>query len=307
MTLSGLKQPPFSTSMLGVVRGAADYFAIEVSTPILYGGSGHAFLANIHEELCPSGPYCWNHEHFLRLLGNLGIEMKDHGFIHSGTSANERKKMEETLKAFLDGGTPCSLLNMDNQLILGYDKTGFIVAQPWGPMDDVTPGHLSFGSWAEFGNEIHMNFFSLHKKTPVDRVTLVKESLGYALDLFTNPESHTEPAYGVGPKAFTNWKGAVENGHGKEHGAWWNAMVWGECRKMAQAYLTEIGVEFPQEESRISSLAASYGEIGDLLLKAADKEMEPEEKVKVLKEAEALELRAVEEIRTFVTATSTPR
>ena len=57
-----LKQPALNTTLMGVLEGALDYHKIETTTPMTFGLSGHAFLINIHTELCPSGPYVWNRE-----------------------------------------------------------------------------------------------------------------------------------------------------------------------------------------------------------------------------------------------------
>jgi hypothetical protein len=89
MVLKNLKQPSFNTSLLGVLRAAADYYGIDISTPMLYGASGHAFLMNVHRELCPSGPYVWNPEPFYLLTKNLGLNVADLGFFHSGSAEEE--------------------------------------------------------------------------------------------------------------------------------------------------------------------------------------------------------------------------
>ena len=40
----GIRQAPFHTTLLGVLRGVADHLEIGVSDAMLFGGSGHAFL-----------------------------------------------------------------------------------------------------------------------------------------------------------------------------------------------------------------------------------------------------------------------
>lgn len=125
--IPNLKMHPFETTLMGVLKGVADYFDIAVSDAWLFGGSGHAFLINIHEQLCPSGPYCWNYENFFKLVKNLGISIKDLGFFSAESTPNERRKTEEVLKRSIDNRIPCSLLNMENQMISGHDDTHFIV------------------------------------------------------------------------------------------------------------------------------------------------------------------------------------
>jgi hypothetical protein len=60
MPLTNLAMPRYNTTMMGVLKGVLDYFALPTTDAYVFGVSGHAFLINIHNRLCPSGPYCWN-------------------------------------------------------------------------------------------------------------------------------------------------------------------------------------------------------------------------------------------------------
>ena len=100
--IESLTQPPFETTLMGVLRAVTDHFGIGVSDAVVYGGSGHAFLINVHEALCPSSPYCWKPDGFYPLVRNLGVEMTDLGFFHGGSSAEERAAVEEKLKVHLE-------------------------------------------------------------------------------------------------------------------------------------------------------------------------------------------------------------
>ena len=75
--LDNLRQPPLNTTQMGVLRGLADYFGLDVSTATLFGGTGHAFVINIHEAMCPSGPYLWHPGRFNQLVRNIGIETRE--------------------------------------------------------------------------------------------------------------------------------------------------------------------------------------------------------------------------------------
>ena len=48
--LANLKQPPLNTTMMGVLKSAADYHGLGLSEPMVFGLSGHAFLINIHTQ-----------------------------------------------------------------------------------------------------------------------------------------------------------------------------------------------------------------------------------------------------------------
>ena len=173
---------PFETTLIGVMKGVAEHYSIGISDAWLFGGSGHAFLINIHEQLCPSGPYCWKYETFYKRMRNLGISMKNLGFFTSESTPEERRKIETALKEKINAEIPCSLLNMENQMITGYDQTHFVVQKPWSKADlPFTPETLTFQTWKELGDEIHIDFFSFDKTQKTDDDTIIRESLVYCI------------------------------------------------------------------------------------------------------------------------------
>lgn len=292
-TIPNLKMHPFETTLMGVLKGVADYFDIAVSDAWLFGGSGHAFLINIHEQLCPSGPYVWNYEPFYSLVRNLGVSMKDLGFFSAESTPGERAKIEEVLKKNIDAGNPCSLLNMENQLISGYDDSHFIVEKPWPKVDlPITPKTLTFQTWKELGDEMHINFFTFAKTGKADDETIIKESLSYALDLTQNPDRHREreEPYHIGLKAYDVWIKAIKDGHGTSHGNWWNGTVWWECRRMASRYFSEIAQKYQGKISKkATELSNQYKKIAKLLKRASDKKLADNEKIQTLQEAQKAE------------------
>jgi hypothetical protein len=104
--LTQLIQPPSNTSMMGVLKGAADYHGLGLSEPMIYGMSGHAFLLNIHPQLCPSGPYCWKRENADPLIRNMGLEMTNLGYFGAEADDETRAGVERKLRAALDQGIP---------------------------------------------------------------------------------------------------------------------------------------------------------------------------------------------------------
>ncbi|NLI00708.1 MAG: BtrH N-terminal domain-containing protein [Chthonomonadales bacterium] len=284
MVIEGLKQAPFNYTLMGAVRGALDHYGVPVSDAYLYGATGQAFMMNIHRELCPSGPYCWNRDPFFRLLANVGIAVTELGFHHAETPPEQRAASEERLRAALDRGAPCMLVNMEYQLITGYDDTGFLTAQPWPGMG-FPPAHLAFGTWSELCDEVHMDFYILDRVEPAERAKAVRAALAYAVDLWRHPVDHTSEDYGVGPNAYQNWVEAVHRGHGASHGNWWNGTVWAECRAHAASFLKEVGDLAPDAEA----LSAEYAAVADLVARCSHKEMPAPEKDELLRQAAARE------------------
>jgi len=301
MKIDNLKMPPFNTTLMGVVKGVLDYYGLETSPAMAFGGSGHAFLINIHDELCPSGPYCWKYDRFYKLLANLGLEMVDLGFFGPDSTVAQRAEIERKVKDCLDKGMPCSLMNMENQLITGHDDKALFTCQPWGDKcGGFPPATLTFGTWQELKDEVHINFFVFNKLAKKDDATTVKDSLRLAIDLFDHPEQYNWPRYGIGPKAYDNWLKAVAAGHGAKHGNWWNASVWSECRSMAAAYFAELSGKFRKAAGPALELSAAYKEIAGLLEKAANKEMPSDEKSRILTDLKAKELAAIAKVRSLL-------
>jgi hypothetical protein len=295
MKIDKLAMPPFNTTLMGVVKGALDYHGIEVDAHTVFGASGHAFLINIHKQLCPSGPYCWNREAANPLLENLGLEMTDLGFFSPQNTAADRAAVEKRLRDALDHGIPCSLINLENQLIAGYDDTGFLTLQPWAPKVDFPPARLTFGYWKEFGDTFHVNFYALRKVKPVGHLEAVLDSLDYAVDVHTHPAKHGWKEYGVGPDAYETWiKAAPE--FGSSHGNWWNATVWSECRQMASRYFATIGSSYQRVAQAASELSGAYADIAAALDRLSDKKMSPAEKVKLLAETRDKESAAISKV-----------
>ena len=295
---NALRQPPFDTSMMGVVKGALDHYGLDCSPAEAFALGGHAFVINIHEELCPSGPYCWDGRRFFQLLGNLGLAAETLGMVMPNAAIDERTAMEDTVRRALDEGHVCSLLHLDNQLVLGYDDDGFDMAQPWDETIPTTPPRLSFGTWSEYRDGPPMTFFKFAKRErPSSPSTPVFEALDFAVEIWRNPQRYAEDRYGMGPLAYANWLAAIDAGHGDEHGNWWNGVVWAECREHAGDYFQALAAaDFPgpvdQEQAR--QLAISYRAISRLLYRVADKTAAANDKRRFVAEARDKEEGCVE-------------
>lgn len=298
MQLDHLHQAPFSSTFMGAVRGALDHYGIGVTDAFTYGASGHAFAMNIHNQLCPSGPYCFDRAPIFALLENVGLHTASLGFFHAGSAPNERDNVETQLRDALESREPCMLINMEFQLITACDDTGFRTAQPW-PGHDFPPARLTYGTWSELGDEVHINFYVFRRGRILAHRAAAQAALAYAVDLWRNPATHSAGDYGMGPDAYANWKSAVEAGHGTGHGCWWNGMVWSESRTRAAEYLREIAPLLP-DPSAAAPLADHYAAIGSLLQSCADKETAPEAKLAHLSEAEAHEMEAISRIEAIL-------
>jgi hypothetical protein len=299
VNLVGLTQPPHDTTQMGMIHGALGYYGRALGPASVFGGSGHAFVINVHEQLCPSGPYCWDTASIRPLVRNLGLTVEELGFFHAGSSPVERAHVEARLREALDAGKPCGLCNMEYQLLLGHDDERFATATPWGCEMGFPPATLTFGSWAEMADEVHVSYFVFDACPPAPERTIVLDALRYAVDLYRRPTEHTSPPYGMGPDAYANWAAAAEE-HGGSHGNWWNGRVWSECRRMAGEFCAEMAPLWPERADDLAALGGAYHEIGELLARAADRELPAGPKAELLKQAADREAAAIGDIERFL-------
>ena len=95
-----------NNNFIGALHGIAKYYSYHISQQWLMGGTGMAFFINIHQDLCPSGPYVFDYNPFIELAKNLGLEIIPLGFIHNTANSYHLKYLESKIKEHLFNDTP---------------------------------------------------------------------------------------------------------------------------------------------------------------------------------------------------------
>jgi len=274
------------------------------------GGSGHAFLMNIHKELCPSGPYVFEIDPIFDCAKNLGLLFEPVGFVHGKLTPEVLTPHEEKLRNYLDQGIPVIIQNMDNQIMVGYDDSGFLLDPTYEGSEEFFPPKLTFGSWKEFGDEVHSFAMAVKKIEPAHPKKVIKDSLDLAITLLKNEYPQHEPHegtyfYATGFKAYDYWLSFLEKNDGNTHGHYWNGSVWMECRKHAQMYFHDLPyyedavAKDTKEMELINTLEKKYTEITELLNKARVKELAQKKKYNLIKNAREIEKSSLEDIITL--------
>lgn len=298
-----IHQSNLNTSQMGVIEAASSYFGLPWSVPDLFVGGGHAFVTNVSHDLCPSSPYVWQTMKTWPLYKNLNLSVEMIGFTLPGESSDdEREKFNESLIEALDAGKACSVLCLDHQVVVGYDQQGFVLSQPWGPMPDAdpTPPRLTFDSWEGFLNGPPLIAFTMSKSNGSNSSwrDSLNDAVSYALDVWDNPNNHTEgEIYGMGPDAYVNWLKGLEDGFGNQHGAWWNGIVWSECKYMASTFFAvqPDSLNLPAELTQ--NLSSAYSDAASALMKASEKELDTSHKKEAVERASRAESSAVSLLR----------
>lgn len=273
--LNNLQYVCAKSSFMGCLKGIADYYSLNYSLPWLFAASGHAFLINIHDQICPSGPYCWDFSKSFDLLSQVevGFKISDLGFFNGETPPPTRSQLEEKIRSLIDHGIPLILLNMDFQIIKGYNDNALLL-EPYLPkIKSSFPPKLTYSTWNEF-NELHMNVFSVEK---VDRSfhapkKFLKIILDAALQMGTTSNVWTNGKYSTGLAAYDRWMAAKELGDRKHWGHHWNGLVWSESREMASKFFLEIAPILSEEliKKNLLEIAKQYHQLADTLNWAAN-------------------------------------
>lgn len=277
MNTLDIQVPPWNSTLMGCVRGAADFFGLDVSDAMIYGATGHAFLLHIHPELCPSGPYTWKRDGFIRLLHNLGLTFEHLGFYANG-APESRRLVESRMREEIGESRPCVMINLEWQLVYGFDEQAFALTQPW-PKVAYPPSRLTAGTWDELGKEVHADFYALLRTPRSSARHAIAKALLAVAEMAHHPEPYVHPGYVLGLDAYTVWRNAIPQ-HGTSHGNWWNATVWSECRAKAGDFMREVYRLL--DEPLADELAETYTNIGKALAQVADKTATPQAKIAAL-------------------------
>jgi hypothetical protein len=269
--LENVRWVPRWVAHLGCVKGCLNYLGIEISEPWLYGGTGHAFVLNVHEALCPSGPTAWNSMKLFELGGNLGYRVE--GVFASkdqGDFAAKQKQAYEHARQAIDQGHPCygwELEIPEFYVVYGYDEVGYYFNGP-GADDGEGPK-----PWQELGDTgIGMlEMYSVAPGEAADDATTVKQALTFALEIADSPEGIIFEHYTSGPAGYEIWIHALQEGKASDMGTRYNAGVWGECRRNAVGFLEEAKSRLPgRADAPFDDAISSYRIVADSLATVTD-------------------------------------
>ena len=237
--LDDLRWKPMWTTHLGCIKGCLEYLGSDVSDAWLFGATGHAFVLNIHEVVCPSGPTAWKTERMFELGKNIGYDV-DGVFTRKNMEDFQKQKekaWEETKKA-LDRNIPCygwELEIPEFYVVNGYDDEGYYYS---GPQCDEGKG---VKPWKELGEtDIGViEMYNVRKGEPSEDAFTIKQALDFALQISKSPEEWIFEKYKSGPEGYDLWMKALKEGKADSWGMAYNSKVWCECRTHAVLFLKE--------------------------------------------------------------------
>jgi hypothetical protein len=266
------------TTHIGCIKGCVDYLKLNISLPWIFGGTGHAFIMNVHEELCPSGPTAWKALMLFELAPNLGYKTDGvlsfrggHGGCTKWTDAAQaawdfaRKKLDQNI--------PVYAWEMDipeYYCIHGYDEKGYYYN---GCLADAGKGPMP---WQELDKKETgvIDMTAVHLGEPAPPAKVAKEAFEKALFFATNPDGFVYPKYASGLKAYDYWMkfldGSIDYNEGHAMGIGYNGEVWAECRRYAVDFLDEAKFKVGQHAGLFDEAIKHYTEVRENLICAAN-------------------------------------
>jgi hypothetical protein len=269
--LENLRNVQRWTTHMGAIEGCLKYLGMDISPAWLFGATGHAFVINIHEVICPSGPTAWKTEMLFVLGNNIGYSLDGEFCLKTDKDFKNKQKLAwGKARRAIDQGFPCygwELELPEYYVITGYDRTGYYYSNLGS---DSVKGPLPWKKLADTGIGV-LEMYSIRKGTPADDSTTVKKALEFALEHSKGPEKWIFPKYKTGPAAYDTWITALEGDSADPFGTAYNAQVWLECRIFATRFLKEAKERLKECDGALFDQAIGpYEKVAENLRKVAE-------------------------------------
>ena len=215
--LAGLRYPgDHAVLHIACLQGCLDYLGAGLSYTWLCGGTGHAFIINIHAEVDVQGVNDWDPQMLFALASNLGYRcrgLKDEGLPRDAPLAIQQQYGRALVQRYLDAGRPCygfcvDPTNPDYSPICGYDEGGYYYTHigtdcPAGPIAWEKLGAL----WLDW-----VEVYGVERCEPASDATVVRDALSMALRFAEGPPEWIRPEARSGLAAFAAWADYLEQG-----------------------------------------------------------------------------------------------
>ncbi|MBI3923266.1 MAG: hypothetical protein HY318_17730 [Armatimonadetes bacterium] len=271
--LEGVRYPSeHSVLHIACLKGCLDYLGAGISYSWLCGGTGHAFVINIHAEVDVQGVNDWNPQMLFELAPNLGYRctgLKEWGPSLGDGFPAKQQEARDLIQRSIDRGNPCygfcvDPANPDYSPLCGYHDEGYYFthigsSEPSGPI-----------AWEKLGTMWvpMLEVYAVELCEPASDEVVVREAFRMALRHAAGPQEWIRPEARSGLAAFTAWADCLESGEALLLHHDWNLQVWLDCRKTAVEFLTEAKSRIGKAEDHFDAAMQHYRLVADRLREA---------------------------------------
>ena len=233
-------------SQLGCVKGCLEYLNIDIPDYWLFGGTGYAFILNIHKNVEASGPEAWDTEMIRNLGKNLGYVTETYvGHKSQPDFALKKELTWHKIQEAIDSRLPCYGFDLDfpaYSVIFGYDDCGYFFKGPntaygKGPKSWKTLGDTRIGA-------IEMCVVKPGKAASIAKT--IKDALEFAVE-FSNGGKWKYYEWTTGLAGYDLWIEALQESRVGSWGMATNALAYAELRNYAVEFLKEAKAKLPSD------------------------------------------------------------
>jgi hypothetical protein len=221
------------------------------------GLSGYAFVLNVHQELCPSGPTAFDWRPLTEGVSFLGRSTQEFG----GPGSDLRGGYEFAAGE-IAAGRPCVIWGAyvpEFAAAIGVEDGAFLVRsfremrgepQPPIPCDELqAPG----GPYV----------LAFPEPVAADRAAGDRHAIARAATIRTAPSGGWD--YGHGLAGYDTWIAALEAGIANPFGYAYNTQCYAEGRRFAHEFLSRVARRNPDFSEPADRAADAYGEAADAM------------------------------------------
>lgn len=271
--LTGLRYPSeHAVLRIACLQGCLDYLGSGLSYPWLCGGTGHAFIINIHAEVDVRGINDWDPQMLFELARNLGYRctgLRGEATSLGGDLAAQQQAGRDLIQRHIDRGQPCYGFcvdpeNPDYSPICGHGEGGYYYTHIG---TDAASGPIA---WKKLGTMWldWVEVYGVELCEPASDDVVVREALTMALRFADGPPEWIRPAARSGLAAFAAWADYLEQGTALVLHHDWNLQVCLDCRETAVLFLAEAKSRLGKAEDEFDAAIAQYRIVADRLREA---------------------------------------
>jgi len=276
---------------------------VECDTTDVAGYSGYAFMMNVPEDLCPSGPtaFDWG---MLQVgvpwMGRSTLEFR--GGTCGGTPEDFRATFAMVARE-IEAGRPCVIWGTyvpEFGVAVGFQDDHYLV-KTFKPIVNEPEPPIPYDKLDVPGGTYALAFPSA---VSLPRDEADRSAVFHALEMLNHQSGH--PAYRTGQAAYDVWIEALEANKADAFGNSYNAQCWAEAKRFARDFLRRLAGRNEVVAEPLGDAADAYAEAAEAMGKVAElfpfpdperKVDDPEvweQAVAALRTAEAAEARAAE-------------
>ncbi len=268
--------PPWSwVSYVGSVAGVLRSRRLSCDFTDVAGMSGYAFVVNVHEKLCPSGPTGFDWTMLEEGTQALGIETEILTVEHDKTTNHEElvSDLFERVRQEIDAGRCCVVWGATSApefgIVYGYRASSYLVrsfrsldpgverqqGKPLGP-DESPEEPVQYDKLTAPGC-LGAVFFGDTIET--DRFRAEWQAVARGAQLLRARHSCFDPDYAHGVGAFTVWAESFEAGRAEPFGNTYNTHCYWEMQLLASEFCKRLGKRHRRCGKELDDAARQFG------------------------------------------------